>query len=98
MKDSFKELTVEELAVKREELRKQYNDVRFNAVIGHVDNPLGERVLRRKLARVYTLISEFQKGIRTKADAQAGKASAEKRAASAPAGAPQTPTPAGSKE
>jgi large subunit ribosomal protein L29 len=83
MKDSYKELTADELAVKREELRKQYNDVRFNAVIGHVDNPLGERVLRRKLARVYTLINEFHKGIRTKADVQASKASAEKRAATA---------------
>jgi large subunit ribosomal protein L29 len=68
MKDSFKELTAEELAVKREDLRKQYNDARFNSVIGHVDNPLQERVLRRKLARVYTLIREFEKGIRTRAD------------------------------
>ena len=68
MKDSYKDLTAEELAVKREELRKQYNDARSNAVIGHVDNPLGERVLRKKLARVYTLIHEFEKGIRTRAD------------------------------
>jgi large subunit ribosomal protein L29 len=88
MKDSYKELTAEELAVKREELRKQYNDARFNAVIGHVDNPLGERVLRRKLARVYTLIREFELGKRTKADAQAVKASAAKRPASAPPAAP----------
>jgi large subunit ribosomal protein L29 len=64
MKDSYKELTVEELTVKREELKKQYNDARFNAIIGHVDNPLAERTLRRRLARAYTLIREFELGIR----------------------------------
>jgi large subunit ribosomal protein L29 len=64
MKDSFKELTAEELAVKREELRKQYNEIRFNAIIGHLDNPLAERTVRRKLARVYTLIREFELGTR----------------------------------
>ncbi len=64
MKDSYKELTAEELAVKREELKKQYNDARFNAIIGHVDNPLAERSLRRKLARTYTLLREFELGIR----------------------------------
>jgi large subunit ribosomal protein L29 len=64
MKDSFKDLTAEELRVKREELRKQYRDLRFNMVVGHVDNPLMKRTLRRKLARVYTLIREQELGIR----------------------------------
>lgn len=64
MKDSYKDLTVEELRVKREELRKQYRDLRFNMVVGHVDNPLLKRTLRRKLARVYTLIHEQELGIR----------------------------------
>jgi large subunit ribosomal protein L29 len=67
MKDSFKDLTMEELMVKREELRKQYNDICFNAIIGHVDNPLVERTMRRKLARVYTLIHEFETGKRAPA-------------------------------
>jgi large subunit ribosomal protein L29 len=64
MKDSYKDMTLEELAVKREELKKQYNDARFNAIIGHVDNPLAERELRRRLARVYTIMREFDLGIR----------------------------------
>ncbi len=64
MKDSFKDLTFEELVVKRQELKKQYNDVCFNAVIGHVENPLAERTIRRKLARVHTLIREHEMGIR----------------------------------
>ena len=64
MKDSFKELTFEELAVKREELKKQYNDVCANMIIGHVDNPLSKRTARRKLARVTSIIREFDLGIR----------------------------------
>jgi large subunit ribosomal protein L29 len=64
MKDSFKDLTLEELAVKREELKKAYNDVCNNSVIGHVDNPLARRTIRRKLARVTTMLHEHELGIR----------------------------------
>jgi large subunit ribosomal protein L29 len=64
MKDSFKELTYPELLAKREELKKQYNDVCANMIIGHVDNPLSKRTARRKLARVVGIIREFELGIR----------------------------------
>ena len=64
MKDSFKELTYPELLAKREELKKQYNDVCANMIIGHVDNPLSKRTARRKLARVVSIIREFELGIR----------------------------------
>jgi large subunit ribosomal protein L29 len=56
MKDSFKELTFEELLAKREELKTKYRNLRFNMVVGHVDNPLEKRTLRRNLARLNTLI------------------------------------------
>jgi large subunit ribosomal protein L29 len=64
MKDSFKELSFPELLAKREELKKQYNDVCANMIIGHVDNPLSKRTARRKLARVTSIIREFDLGIR----------------------------------
>ena len=64
MKDSYKELTYPELLAKREELRRQYNDICANMIIGHVDNPLSKRTARRKLARVVTIIREFELGIR----------------------------------
>jgi large subunit ribosomal protein L29 len=64
MKDSFKDLTHEELTVKKEELKKAYDDVCNNAIIGHVDNPLARRTLRRKLARVITKLHEHALGIR----------------------------------
>ena len=64
MKDSFKELSFPELLARREELKKQYNDVCANMIIGHVDNPLSKRTARRKLARVTTIIREYELGIR----------------------------------
>lgn len=64
MKNSFKDLTFNELLTKREEIKKKYFDLRFNMVIGHVDNPLEKRVLRRTLGRLNTLIHEYNLGIR----------------------------------
>ncbi|MCA1754721.1 MAG: 50S ribosomal protein L29, partial [Spirochaeta sp.] len=52
MRDSFQDLTFEELVSKREELKKKYQELRFNMVIGHVDNPLEKRLLRRRIARL----------------------------------------------
>jgi large subunit ribosomal protein L29 len=64
MKNSFNDLTLKELFTKREELRKKYRDLRFNMVIGHVDNPLQKRVMRRQIARLNTIIREYDLKIR----------------------------------
>lgn len=56
MKNSFRDLTFEELIAKREELNRKFLDARVNKVVGHVDNPLEVRTLRRQIARLNTLI------------------------------------------
>ena len=56
MKNSFKNLTFPELKAKRDELKKKYMELRFKIVIGHVDNPLQKRTMRRQIARLNTLI------------------------------------------
>jgi large subunit ribosomal protein L29 len=56
VKNSFKNLTYQELKAKRDELKKKYMDLRFQMVIGHVDNPLQKRTMRRQIARLNTLI------------------------------------------
>ena len=61
MKNSFKDLKLEELRVKRDELRKKYFDLRFQMVMGHVENPVEKRTLRRQIARVETLIGQAEK-------------------------------------
>ena len=56
MRNSFKNLSFAELKAKRSELSKKYLDFRFQMVIGHVDNPLQKRILRRQIARLNTMI------------------------------------------
>jgi large subunit ribosomal protein L29 len=56
MKYSFKELSFKELVQKREELKKNFFDLRCKMVVGHIDNPLQKRNLRRQIARLNTLI------------------------------------------
>jgi large subunit ribosomal protein L29 len=60
MKNSFKDLKKEELYAKRSDLRKKYFDLRFQMVVGHVENPLEKRTLRRQIARVETLINQAE--------------------------------------
>lgn len=64
MRDSFNDLTYEELHTKREELKKKYRDILFDKVVGHVDNPLEKRTLRRQIARLNTIVHEFDLGLR----------------------------------
>lgn len=53
-----KELSYSELIVKRNELKRKYMDLRFQMVIGHVDNPMQKRTMRREIARINTLIRQ----------------------------------------
>jgi large subunit ribosomal protein L29 len=61
MKNSFKNLSFQELKTKRTELKKKYMELRFKMVIGHVDNPLQKRNMRRQIARLNTLIHAHEK-------------------------------------
>jgi large subunit ribosomal protein L29 len=70
VKSSFNDLSYGELLTRRDEIRKQYRDVRFNVVVGHVDNPLLLRTLKRKVARLNTIVHEYDLHIR---QAQAGE-------------------------
>ncbi len=60
MKNSFKNLSLPELKAKRDELNKKYLEFRFQMVMGHVDNPLQKRTMRRQIARVNTLIRQHE--------------------------------------
>ena len=57
-KKKEKELSYSELIVKRNEMKKKYMDLRFQMVIGHVDNPMQKRSMRREIARMNTLIRQ----------------------------------------
>ena len=64
MKNSFAKLSYDELVAKREELRRSYLNMRMEKVLGHVENPLQVRNIRRQIARLNTLIHEYELGIR----------------------------------
>ena len=64
MKNSFAKLSYDELVAKRDELRRSYLNMRMEKVLGHVDNPLQVRNVRRQIARLNTLIHEYTLGIR----------------------------------
>lgn len=64
MKHNFNDLTYDELVQKREDLRKKHMDLRMNKILGHVENPLEERTLRRQMAALNTIIHEYALGIR----------------------------------
>ena len=64
MRNSFKNLTFAELKAKREDLSRKYMDFRFQLVIGHVDNPLQKRELRRQIARLNTMISQQEAALK----------------------------------
>jgi large subunit ribosomal protein L29 len=55
-KKNFKELSYAELVAQRNELKQKYMDLRFQMVIGHVDNPMQKRSMRRDIARLNTFI------------------------------------------
>ncbi len=64
MRDSFNDLTYEELHTKCAELEKKYMDLRFDKVVGHVDNPVDKRHLRIKISWLNTIIHEYDLGTR----------------------------------
>jgi large subunit ribosomal protein L29 len=57
-KKNDKELSYKELVAKRDELKKEYMDLRFKMVISHVDNPMQKRTMRREIARLNTFIHQ----------------------------------------
>jgi large subunit ribosomal protein L29 len=59
-KKEIKALSHAELIVKRDELSRKYMDLRFQSVVGHVDNPLLKRNMRREIATMNTLIRQHE--------------------------------------
>ncbi|MBC7360855.1 MAG: 50S ribosomal protein L29 [Candidatus Aminicenantes bacterium] len=57
----LRELSVEELKQKELELKDQLFKLRFQKSLGQLDNPMKIRNIRRDIARIKTLLKEFQK-------------------------------------
>lgn len=57
-KKNDKNLSYDELVIKRDELKKKYMDLRFKSILSHVENPMQKRTMRREIARLETLIRQ----------------------------------------
>ena len=54
----LKELTIDELSRKLDELKEEYFNLRFQTVLGGLENPMRKRIVRRTIARVNTILEE----------------------------------------
>ena len=57
-KKNVKEMSYAELVTQLKDVKQKYMDLRFQMVVGHVDNPLQKRTMRRDIARLNTLIRQ----------------------------------------
>ncbi|MBQ5780771.1 MAG: 50S ribosomal protein L29 [Spirochaetaceae bacterium] len=57
-KVDLKSMTKAELIVKRDEMKRKYMDLRFQMVLGHVENPMMKKTMRREIARLNTFIRQ----------------------------------------
>ena len=58
MKEKFDDLSLAEMIAKRKELLERQRKLRFDKVIGHVENPMDIRNIRRSIARLNTKIAQ----------------------------------------
>ena len=57
-KPNYKDLSLAELVAKRSELKHKYMDLRFQFVVGHEENPMLKRSMRREIAALNTFIRQ----------------------------------------
>ncbi|MDF1658719.1 MAG: 50S ribosomal protein L29 [Verrucomicrobiales bacterium] len=56
--DDLRELSVDELATRRRELKEEALNLRVQKESGQLENPSRLRVIRREVARIETLLTE----------------------------------------
>ena len=65
-RDAVLNLSPDELSVKLAELQDEMKNLQLQKATHQITNPLRIRVVRRDIARVKTLMTEYNKGIRKK--------------------------------
>ena len=62
--DDIRAMSKEERLKKLEELRRELIKLRYQAEMGHIDNPMKIRNIRRSIARILTIMREEELGIK----------------------------------
>ncbi|HDI51265.1 50S ribosomal protein L29 [candidate division KSB1 bacterium] len=58
------ELSLEEIKQRLEDALEELSNLRFQKALGQLSNPLRLRIVRRDIARLKTVIREYELGIR----------------------------------
>ncbi|MDW8333105.1 MAG: 50S ribosomal protein L29 [Bacteroidia bacterium] len=61
--EDIRQLTDEEIMDKIAETKAMIHQIRYNHAISHVENPARIRVLRRNVARMYTVLTERKNAV-----------------------------------
>ena len=67
----LRELTEEELTDKLREAKEELFNLRFQSATGQLESHGRLRAVRRDIARIYTVLREYELGIRTRPEGQA---------------------------
>lgn len=62
--DELRDMTKEEILIKREELEKEIFNLKIRQATKQIDNPLRIGTLKRELARIVTILNEDEMKIR----------------------------------
>lgn len=54
----LKEMTIDELILKEEDMRKELFNLRFQQATGEIENPMRIRSVKKDIARVLTIITK----------------------------------------
>ncbi|NOY78422.1 MAG: 50S ribosomal protein L29 [Calditrichaeota bacterium] len=58
------ELPLEELRIRLEDAREELSNLRFQKVLGQLNNPMRIRLVKKDIARLETVIHEYETGKR----------------------------------
>lgn len=60
---SYKDLSYKELLAKKDELSKKLVELRMNKVLGHLENPMETKLVKKDIARLNTQIHAIDLGL-----------------------------------
>ncbi len=71
--DEIKQLPLDELEIKLQDAEDELSNLHFQLALRQVDNPLKIRAARRDVARLKTVIREYELGIRQQSGFEGNK-------------------------
>ena len=68
--EEIKQLPLEEVKVRLRDTEEELSNLQFQLALRQLDNPLKVRIVRKDVARLKTVIQEYELGIRKKKNPQ----------------------------